>query len=185
MGEEDLELAQETLALLGAGWGGSLLVLGADGTRHRIPRQAALDVLRRGLEGRRGARVDRLALGLVFIDSLAPDVLAHGNRAVGRRFTPRVDRLVAQFLPRFWRSRLARLRIASIEEYSTYDKVIPMEPERTNFFNADGPLDGSPSFHYDHLWRGYVELRSLVYFLSGIAIFLVLGVQALETRKWR
>ena len=43
----------------------------------------------------------------------------------------------------------------------------------------------SPAFHYDHLWRGYVEVRSLVYFLSGIAIFVVLGVQALETRKWR
>ncbi|WP_168441958.1 autotransporter-associated beta strand repeat-containing protein [Pontiella desulfatans] len=45
---------------------------------------------------------------------------------------------------------LARLRIDSIEEYATFDKVIPMEPERTNFFNADGPLDGSPSFYYEN-----------------------------------
>jgi len=43
----------------------------------------------------------------------------------------------------------------------------------------------SPSFHYSHMWRGYLELRALVYFLSGIGIFLVLSLQALEARKWR
>ncbi len=43
----------------------------------------------------------------------------------------------------------------------------------------------SPSFHFRNLARGYVELRTLVYFASGIALFVVLSIQALEARKWR
>jgi ABC-2 type transport system permease protein len=43
----------------------------------------------------------------------------------------------------------------------------------------------SPGFHFDNLARGYLEIRTIVYFLSGIAVFVVLSIQALEARKWR
>ncbi len=46
-------------------------------------------------------------------------------------------------------------------------------------------LYASPSFHFRNLSRGYLEIRTLVYFVSAIALFLVLSIQALETRKWR
>ncbi|RMH40501.1 MAG: ABC transporter [Deltaproteobacteria bacterium] len=42
----------------------------------------------------------------------------------------------------------------------------------------------SPAFHFGNLSRGYVELRSVVYFVSGIALFVLLAVQVLEARKW-
>jgi ABC-2 type transport system permease protein len=50
------------------------------------------------------------------------------------------------------------------------------------------PLVGraaGPGLHRENLERGLVELRSLVYFASAIGMFVVLSVQALESRKWR
>jgi len=46
-------------------------------------------------------------------------------------------------------------------------------------------LYASPSFHFHNLSQGYLELRTVVYFVSAIALFVVLSIQALETRKWR
>ena len=43
----------------------------------------------------------------------------------------------------------------------------------------------SPGFHYDPMWRGVVELRSVVYFVSGAALFVLLAVQAVAARRWR
>ncbi len=33
--------------------------------------------------------------------------------------------------------------------------------------------------------KGVIDLRRFVFFLSGIVLFLALGVKALESRKWR
>jgi ABC-2 type transport system permease protein len=43
----------------------------------------------------------------------------------------------------------------------------------------------SPKFHFDEIARGVVPLRSVVYYLSAIAIALIATVQVLESRKWR
>jgi len=43
----------------------------------------------------------------------------------------------------------------------------------------------SPEFHFRNLWRGFLDVRTLVYFASAITAFLVLSIQALEARKWR
>jgi ABC-2 type transport system permease protein len=43
----------------------------------------------------------------------------------------------------------------------------------------------SPQLHVHNLTRGFVELRTLVYFVSTIGVFLLLSTQALEARKWR
>jgi len=39
--------------------------------------------------------------------------------------------------------------------------------------------------HYEDFAKGLVDLTDLVFFISGIALFLVLAVKALESRKWR
>jgi len=39
--------------------------------------------------------------------------------------------------------------------------------------------------HYDDFAKGLIDLTDLVFFVSGIALFLVLAVKALESRKWR
>jgi ABC-2 type transport system permease protein len=38
---------------------------------------------------------------------------------------------------------------------------------------------------YESFAKGLIDTSTIVYFLSGIALFLVLAVKALETRKWR
>jgi ABC-2 type transport system permease protein len=43
----------------------------------------------------------------------------------------------------------------------------------------------SPDFHYSNLLRGILEPRSLVYFASLAAIFVLVSIQAVEARKWR
>ena len=50
-----------------------------------------------------------------------------------------------------------------------------------------GPLlqYSSPAYHFQRMSRGVIELRSVVYYLTFIAVLLVLSVQVLESRKWR
>ena len=43
----------------------------------------------------------------------------------------------------------------------------------------------SVSFHFSNIARGVVDSRNLVYFLSGIWLFLAVTVQILGMRKWR
>ncbi len=43
----------------------------------------------------------------------------------------------------------------------------------------------SPQFHFLNLTRGFLEIRTLVYFASVIAMFVVMSIQAVEARKWR
>ncbi len=43
----------------------------------------------------------------------------------------------------------------------------------------------SPKFHFEGISRGVIELRNVVYYLSTIAVVLLLTVQVLESRKWR
>ncbi len=59
------------------------------------------------------------------------------------------------------------------------------------FTSAAGPTLGkvleymSPQFHFSGIQRGVIELRNVVYYLSTIAVVLLLTVQVLESRKWR
>jgi len=39
--------------------------------------------------------------------------------------------------------------------------------------------------HYEDFAKGLIDLTDIVYFVSGIGLFLVLAVKALESRKWR
>lgn len=43
----------------------------------------------------------------------------------------------------------------------------------------------SPTYHFEQLSRGVIELRDVVYYLSIIGVLLVVSVQILESRKWR
>jgi ABC-2 type transport system permease protein len=43
----------------------------------------------------------------------------------------------------------------------------------------------SPEYHFRAIARGVVELKSVVYYLSTIAVLLLVTVQVLEARKWR
>jgi ABC-2 type transport system permease protein len=60
-----------------------------------------------------------------------------------------------------------------------------------NLFIVAGPTLGpvlqyaSPAYHFERMTRGVIELRNLVYYLTFIAVLLVLSVQVLESRKWR
>ncbi|HKA86961.1 MAG TPA: ABC transporter permease [Haliangiales bacterium] len=60
-----------------------------------------------------------------------------------------------------------------------------------NLFALAGPTFGpvlqyaSPAYHYEHMARGVIELRNVIYYLTFIAVLLVLSVQVLESRKWR
>ncbi len=43
----------------------------------------------------------------------------------------------------------------------------------------------SVNFHFSNIARGVVDSRNLVYFLSGIWLFLAVTVKVLQMRKWR
>jgi ABC-2 type transport system permease protein len=43
----------------------------------------------------------------------------------------------------------------------------------------------SPTYHFEQLARGVIELRDVVYYVSIIGVLLVASVQILEARKWR
>lgn len=43
----------------------------------------------------------------------------------------------------------------------------------------------TPQFHFMGVQRGVIELRNVVYYVSTIAVVLLLTVQVLESRKWR
>jgi ABC-2 type transport system permease protein len=59
------------------------------------------------------------------------------------------------------------------------------------FFSMAGPLVGpilqyaSPSYQFQKITRGVIELRSVIYYASVIGLLVVLSVQALEARKWK
>ena len=39
--------------------------------------------------------------------------------------------------------------------------------------------------HFDDFNRGVIDTKHVIYFLSGIAVFLFLSIRALESRRWR
>ncbi len=43
----------------------------------------------------------------------------------------------------------------------------------------------SPGYQFQKIARGVLELRNVVYYLSFIAVLLILSTQVLESRKWR
>jgi ABC-2 type transport system permease protein len=59
------------------------------------------------------------------------------------------------------------------------------------FFAMAGPVLGpilqlaSPTYQFQKITRGVIELRNVVYYLSVIGLLLVLSVQTLEARKWQ
>jgi len=59
------------------------------------------------------------------------------------------------------------------------------------FFSMAGPVVGpileyaSPSYQFQKITRGVIELRNVVYYVSVIGLLLVLSVQTLEARKWK
>lgn len=59
------------------------------------------------------------------------------------------------------------------------------------FYASAGPVVGpileyaSPAYQFQKITRGVIELRNLVYYVSVIALLLVLSVQTLEARKWK
>ncbi len=43
----------------------------------------------------------------------------------------------------------------------------------------------SVDYHLSNISRGVIDSRNLVYFITVIAVFLILTVRVLEIRKWR
>ncbi|RLC50431.1 MAG: ABC transporter [Candidatus Cloacimonadota bacterium] len=43
----------------------------------------------------------------------------------------------------------------------------------------------SVGYHFDNISRGVIDTRNLIYFISGIVLFLKLSVTILEIRKWK
>jgi ABC-2 type transport system permease protein len=55
---------------------------------------------------------------------------------------------------------------------------------------GDTPLGNGIAYlsfieHYDHLVRGLVESKDLIYYLSGIILMLFLAHRVVESQRWR